>query len=167
MRIEDSLYPKARQLRLIVRELPDELLIYDLDRDAAFCLNRFSREVWRRCDGENTTERIAQSLEKTFGSIDENLVWLAIEQLAQHNLLERRPDRPHGVARMTRREAVRRIGIGSAIAIPLVTSIISPAPTQAASCSAACHPCNANSDCCSGVCINNPPGCQAGTTRCM
>ena len=166
MRIADSVCPTARRRQLIVRELPDELLIYDLDRDAAYCLNRLSMEVWRRCNGKSTIRCIAQSLEETFGPIQEEYIWLAIDQLAKHHLLERRPDPPPGIARMTRREAVRRIGIGTTVAIPLVSSIIAPTRTQAASCGVACHPCTTGADCCSGVCMSNPPGCQQGTTRC-
>ena len=166
MRIDGSVYPTARRRQLVSRELPDELLIYDLSRNEAYCLNRFSMEVWRRCNGENTIEDIVQSLEQTFGPIHEDLVWLAIKQLDRHKLLEPHADPPPAVARMTRRDAVRRIGIGATLAIPLVSSIVAPVATQAATCLVACHPCSTNSECCSGICMSNPPGCQQGTTRC-
>src|SRR5207248_2525045 len=41
--------PSARQDRLVVQELSDEVLVYDLDRHRAHCLNRAaSLPQWRR-----------------------------------------------------------------------------------------------------------------------
>ena len=159
---EERRFPCARRERLIVRELPDEVLVYDLDRDQAHCLNRTAAEVWKQCDGHATPADIARRL----GRLDERIVWLALDQLSQHHLLKQKVDWPATMSRMSRREAVRRLGIGAAIAIPLISSIIAPTPAQAVSCFPTCHPCNTGSDCCSGVCVSNPSGCQSGTTRC-
>ncbi len=43
--------PVARHKNLIVKELPDETLIYDLDSDKAHCLNQTAALVWKNCDG--------------------------------------------------------------------------------------------------------------------
>ena len=37
--------PLARKDKLVVRELADEVLVYDLTRNKAFCLNRLRRAL--------------------------------------------------------------------------------------------------------------------------
>ena len=75
---------------------------------------------------------------------------------------------------LARRDAVKRVGIGAAILLPLVTSILAPSPAEAAAtclvgagacaganngtpCTCTVPPCVLGS-CQSGVC-NDPPGC--------
>lgn len=53
--------PKARQSQLIVKDLPDEVLVYDLDRDKAHCLNHTAGMVWKNCDGKSNVTEIAAS----------------------------------------------------------------------------------------------------------
>jgi hypothetical protein len=104
---------------------------------------------------------IARAVEnKTGAKVGEQFVWLAIEALSRDHLLEEGIDWPAAVPRMSRREAVRRIGIGAAIAIPLVTSIITPTPAQAATCTGRCGPCSTGATCCSGLCAPNVAGCS-------
>ncbi|PYS79821.1 MAG: hypothetical protein DMF70_12375, partial [Acidobacteria bacterium] len=54
--------PLARKEGLVIQELPDEVLVYDLDRDRAHCLNETAAFVWQRCDGRTSTVEIARSL---------------------------------------------------------------------------------------------------------
>ena len=61
--IKDHL-PKKRKEGIIVKELPDEVLVYDLDRDKAHCLNHSAAAVWERCDGRTTVAEIARAVEK-------------------------------------------------------------------------------------------------------
>jgi hypothetical protein len=51
--------PLARKQDLLVRELADEVLVYDLANDEAHCLNETAAFVWMRCDGRNTPRDIA------------------------------------------------------------------------------------------------------------
>ena len=39
--------PRARTSELIVKELPDETLVYDLANDKAHCLNHTAALVWK------------------------------------------------------------------------------------------------------------------------
>ena len=127
--------PLARKEGLIVEELPDEVLVYDLDRDRAHCLNDTAAFVWRRCDGRTTAKEIAASLGKKVSvPVDEKLVWLALDQLDQNNLLARRAVPPPALLGMNRREMVRALGIAAAVAVPVITSIVAPQPAQAATC---------------------------------
>ncbi|MBV9278705.1 MAG: hypothetical protein JOZ41_01360, partial [Chloroflexi bacterium] len=48
----ELLAPRARKNGLIVRELEDEVLVYDLERHRAHCLNRAAGLVWKHADGE-------------------------------------------------------------------------------------------------------------------
>jgi hypothetical protein len=145
--------PRARTERIIIKELQDEVLVYDMDRDKAHCLNLSAAAVWKKCDGLNTPAQIANLLRaESQANVNEDFVWLALDQLARDHLLDEPLEWPAAMPRLTRREAVRRIGIGAAIAIPLVTSILAPTPAQAATCLAKGAPCSSPLQCCTGLC---------------
>src|ERR1700674_5140529 len=81
--------PRMRRERLIIDELPDEVLVYDLDRHKAHCLNQTAALVWQHCDGNSTPSQIARRLTKKLRApFDEDLVWLALHQLEKLHLLE-------------------------------------------------------------------------------
>ena len=155
--------PRARKQGLVVQTLPDEMLVYDLDRDLAHCLNETASLVWRRCDGRTTTKEIALSLAKSLKHpVDEKIVWLALDQLDRNHLLSEDPFIPQAVAGMNRREVVRALGLSAAIAVPAVVSIVAPLPAQAAtgcvssggSCASimCCPGCACTSGVCTGSC---------------
>lgn len=50
-------YPEARHSNIVVRELEDELLIYDLLIHKAYCLNQTSAMVYRLCDGKSSVQK--------------------------------------------------------------------------------------------------------------
>lgn len=162
--------PLARKEGLVIKEVDDEVLVYDLARDQAHCLNDSAARIWRLCDGKNSIDQLAVIFSGDSGAKpDANLILLGLQDLQRNHLLENgNLASQSGVGQgMSRREAVRRIGIGAAIALPLVISISAPTPVQAAvSCSARCKPCSTGAECCSGVCIDTPSGCNPGTRRC-
>jgi len=151
--------PRMREQGLVVDELPDEVLVYDLDRHKAHCLNRTAALVWRRCDGKTRPAEIARRLQ---GELDqpfnEDLVWLALRQLNQINLLAEPVGLPPKLAGMSRREMVRTLGIAAAVAVPLVTSIVSPTAVQASTCTPKGGGCTTSSQCCSKLCNPGGPG---------
>ena len=145
--------PRARKDGLIVQNLPDETLVYDLERDRAHCLNQTAAFVWRHCDGRSNAREIARALkDKTKQPVDEKLVWLAIEQLGRNHLLEETPVMPTQFAGLNRREVMRALGLTAAVAIPVVASIVAPIPAQAATCFGAGVGCESSAQCCSGIC---------------
>ena len=80
--------PAARQNELVVQELNDELLIYDLLANKCFCLNRTATAVWYLCDGKNSVSDISAKLsEKLKQSVPEDLIWISLDQLKHENLL--------------------------------------------------------------------------------
>jgi len=188
--------PKARSEGIITKDIDGELLIYDRTRDRAHCLNETAAAIWKLCDGRRSVGEIAAQLsgagadgssQQTEASrqkaessaqspVDERVVWLALDKLQRSHLLEApKPELPHklfwppavaGITNMSRREAVRRFGLGTAIALPIVISMVAPTPAEAAvSCGATCHPCSAPIDCC-GVCSTSVPGCPGAGNKC-
>ncbi len=156
--------PVARKQGLVIQELPDEVLVYDLDRDRAHCLNATAAFVWQRCDGKNTTAQIARTLGQQFDcTVDEKIVWLALDQLGKNHLLDRQPAPPPAFVGMNRRAMVRAFSLAVFFAVPVVTSIV--APTPAATCSLLPNgsECGNSSQCCSGCCnVNCAPASSCG-----
>jgi hypothetical protein len=146
--------PRARTEGLVIQELPDEVLVYDRDRDKAHCLNQSAALVWRYCDGKTTVTNMAKRLEHDLktGRVDEKVVWYALSQLSKDHLLEEELAPPALLAGMSRREMVRVLGVAAVVAIPLVTSIVAPTPAQASTCLNSGSPCSSSAQCCSGNC---------------
>ena len=145
--------PLARHEGLVIRKLPDEVLVYDLERDKAHSLNGTAAMVWRQCDGKTPPREIAHRLQLELARpIKENLVWLALRQLEKTHLLAESPGFPPEKAGMSRRDMVRALGIAAAVTVPVITSIVSPTAVQAASCLPAGQACSTGTQCCSNVC---------------
>ena len=148
--------PKARQEQLIVKELPDELLIYDLKRDKAHCLNETAALVWKNCDGHKTVEQLRELMEDNAGSpVPEEMVWLALDQLETFSLLDEPALKPVQFAGMNRRDMVRRVGM-AAIALPVILSIVAPTAQAQGSLLPPGACCNSPGQCASGACNQNP-----------
>jgi hypothetical protein len=144
--------PKARRKALVVNEFPDEVVIYDLKSNQAHCLNQTSGFVWRHCDGRTSIAKLTEMLgDQMQTSVDEQVVWLALDQLASYDLLQERISLPFGMTKISRRQVVRTLG-AAAILAPLVTSIIAPTAAQAASCLPEGSACTFDGDCCSFNC---------------
>lgn len=128
--------PKTRSTQLFVQELPDELLVYDVERNEVHCLNGRAARIWTLCDGERNVTEIAELLGSDLEPDDvEAVVWLALDQFAEKNLLEEAPGRPLAVFRptdMTRRQMMVRLGLVVGM-LPVVDSIMSPPAALAAS----------------------------------
>ena len=121
----------ARQEDLVVQELPDEMMVYDLKRHKAHCLNKTAAFIWHRCDGQTTVTEIARLLGQDAGApVDEELVWYALDKLGKANLLEGDVDLPVKDA-LSRRRMMRRLGVGAMVAIPMVMSLVAPTAVQA------------------------------------
>jgi len=157
-----SQYPMSRTDNLVVQELKDEVLIYDLKINKALCLNHTSALVWNLCDGKKSITEIKQAVsQKLKAPVKDEIIWLALERLSEQNLLVSQINTQHIYQGMSRREVVKRIGIASAVSLPVVSAII--APTAISAQSLGCvepgyHncPCELNSDCrLDAQCIDN------------
>ena len=145
--------PLARKDGLVIQELPDEVLVYDLERDRAHCLNQTAARVWQSCDGKSSPAKIAQTLSHDANrKVDETIVWLALEQLQRNHLLHQKVTFPSALTGINRRAMIKSLGIAAAITLPLVTSIVAPTPVQAATLLGPGSACTAGAQCASGVC---------------
>jgi hypothetical protein len=160
-----SPFPRARTTRLVIRELADETLVYDLESHRAHWLNRATALVWGACDGKTDVQGLAAILERDLGlPAEPDLVWLALRQLERSGLLAERVSFAEGKTRVSRRELARRLGVGLALLLPAAASIVAPTPAHAASCIVDCAgqpngtPCNppACVNVCSGGACNPP-----------
>ena len=156
-RRKTTFLPEARTEDLVFQEIDNETLVYDLRSHKAHCLNSTARLVFGMCDGRTTVVEIAQSLTGQLGTtVGDEVVWLALGRLGRANLLQRQGAE---IIQMNapRREAIRRLGVGAALALPLVASMVSPVAAQLA----VSH-CIPNNGTCTagqpGVCCNMTAG---------
>jgi hypothetical protein len=151
--------PVARRNALLTRELKDELVVYERDGHRAHCLNRTAATVFRNADGTRTVADLALLVAPEGDRAEgEALVAEALGRLGEAGLLE------SGTAETgwSRRDAVRRIGLGAAVLLPVVASIVVPAPAEAAAtCVSNCAsktdgtPCSCvGADPCTATCIS-------------
>ena len=124
--------PEKRRDGLVVTELLDEVLVYDLDRHRAHCLNPAAAAVFRACDGRTSVREIARRVSKGPGSASEEAVWLALERLDQVHLLEAPLPGAKGAPGLSRRELIRRAAVLSGLLLPAITSVTAPTPAEAA-----------------------------------
>jgi hypothetical protein len=134
--MKSSQIPVARKEGLVIQETAEEVLVYDLNSNKAHCLNRTAAFVWKSCNGNNSISEISRLFEKEVGSnVHEDLIWLAIDQLNEKQLLD--AELVSSFAGRSRREVIKKIGLATVVALPLVASLT--APTSAlASTSCAC-----------------------------
>ena len=88
------------------------------------------------------------------------MIWLAIDQLNEKNLLtEEMPRKYEG---QNRRQVLKKIGLASVIALPIVASITAPSAALAVACSGivttciGCNdgtPCDSDMDTVVGMCV--------------
>jgi hypothetical protein len=152
--------PRARTRDLVIRELDDETLVYDTERDKAHCLNRTAALIWDQCDGKTTAREVARSLQSQLSvSVDEDIVWLAVKQLERFHLVESNGKSPS----VSRRDLVLKYA-PAALALPVIMSITAPTPAGAGSpCIESGQPCTSSAQCCSGLsCFGSPSTCQGG-----
>ncbi len=151
--------PKRRQDNLIVREMDDEVLIYDRTANRAVCLNRAAWTVWNHCDGRTSVDQMRTRLSTEMASsLPEGLVERALKDLGAAGLLE--PGSPIAAPGLTRRQlGARMAGTLGAALIPSVIVLGAPTPAQAAaSCREAGKQCTDNAQCCSKCCCTKSKG---------
>ena len=123
--------PIARTNEIVVLEVENETLVYDLRVSEAHCLNETAAFVWKNCDGSNTVTEIADLVKSRFKTpVDGDFVWLALDQLQERKLLA---DGFVDRSRLTsRREMIKRVGMATVIAAPIIASVVAPNAAYAA-----------------------------------
>ena len=157
--MDDLQLPVARKEGLVIQELPDEILVYDLKINKAHCLNETAAFVWKACDGKNSVADITKLFgNKSNSQVPEDLIWLALDQLSENNLLEKELEAK--LKGQTRREVIKKIGLASIVALPIISALIFPQSALAVFCpSSICSNvggtggCDPGMACCNGNCV--------------
>ena len=147
--------PRSRDEQLVIQEMPEETLVYDLDRHKAHCLNKTAAAVWQRCDGKTSVKAVADYLRAELNvEGGEEVVWLAIGQLGKAKLLDEPAKSLKTAGNPARRELMKRVALvgGAAMLLPAITSIVAPTAVSAATCLPTGSACTTGVECCSGFC---------------
>lgn len=134
--------PLSRSKDIVVQDTGKEVLIYDLVTRQAYNLDETSSVVFRHCDGETTFVELNAKYKLTA-----DLIYLTLNELSKKNLLTDKSFVPPEA--MNRREVIKKIGLASLAALPVIASLVAPHSSQAAG-----AVCPAKSP--------NPKGLQAG-----
>lgn len=130
------MFPRKREEGLIVHELVEETLIYDLKRHRAYCLNRMAAIIWRYCDGRTPPAQMKELLSREFGrDIEDWVLQLALLRLDRAHLLQRDGSRGEAM-NPARRQALKRVGklaVAGSLStfLPIVRAIVAPTAAQA------------------------------------
>jgi hypothetical protein len=158
--------PRARCEGLMTETLGSELVVFDRVNNSAHTLNGPAAFVWQHADGTRTADEIAREMTRAFGvEADAQVVWYALDQLNQRQLLETQGRMPPNWQSMNRRQLLKRVATG-AVLLAAVTSIVVPTPAHAQS--GVCIPEGVACDnqplpCCPGLgcCVGAGPTCEA------
>ena len=125
--------PFARNRNVVIQNLSNEILIYDLTENKLFCLNETVAMVWQECDGTNDIISIHAKLEmERRQKIPQEMIVLAIDQLKKNGLLAEVVS--ESLSATSRREMIRKVALATAIALPVISQMVAPMPASAQSC---------------------------------
>lgn len=120
-----SKLPRSKTENIVVQNLESETLIYNLETNKVFCLNETSALVYQACNGQTNFEEI-----KNKHNLPDEVIFLALDLLKKENLLEENFSSP--LEGMKRREVIKKIGLTSMIALPIISSLMAPTSIMAA-----------------------------------
>lgn len=136
--------PKARTENIVEQNLGREILIYDLLTNKAFNLNETSGVIYKNCDGVTSFEEMRRKYKYT-----DDFIYFALDELKRNDLLTRDYESP--VANVNRREVIRKVGMATMFALPVINGFTAPQAVQASSSCPACFD-------------NRPSSCRFGGT---
>lgn len=118
--------PQGVSSDIVVQALDDELLVYFLKTNRAICLNKTAAVVFNACNGVKTLVELRREHKFT-----DDLIFLALDELRRNDLLENYQSTYF--AGLSRREAVKRAGLATMIALPVIAQLVAPRAGEAAS----------------------------------
>ena len=121
-----SRLPQTKTENIVVQYVGDEVLIYDLITNKAFCLNETSALVYNACDGKTVLADF-----KRKHNFPDELIFFALDELSKQDLIEKNYESP--LKGMKRREVIKKIGLATMVALPVIASLVAPTALQAAS----------------------------------
>jgi hypothetical protein len=152
--------PKTRNENIVVQAIENEILIYDLKTNKAYCLNETSALIYQLCDGKNSVADISLKLSQKLNQpITEDVIWLALDSFKKDNLLEEGEQFAINFNGLTRRQVVKKVGLSSLLVLPVIASVVAPAAAATASLAPLFASCTNPGQCQSG-------NCGTATSRC-
>jgi Coenzyme PQQ synthesis protein D (PqqD) len=119
------MYPRALQTGLLKKTVGDQLILYDQEQNSLHTLNHTAAAIWRLCNGQRTVAEVARQASQELGAtVDDSVVWLALEQLHDAGLLAEPVANPMPPAGVSRRTLVRRASaVAAGVLLPAIASV--------------------------------------------
>jgi hypothetical protein len=153
---------------VIVRQVGDELIVYDPKTHMAHCLNQTAALVYQAVDESTDVAALSVEVRRLHQvELQHDVILAILEQLDKAGLIK--GARPTSLEVQSRRTTMRAVGL--AALAPIVASLVVPTPAEAAntcipqaSCTAANfgQPCYvvSQAECPSKICTGTPGQCQ-------
>jgi hypothetical protein len=155
--------PLGRREDLLIENVGDESVVYDLESKNVHCLSPLAAVVFEHCDGRTKPADCASIAADRLGrDVSEDEVLAAVGQLEERELFFSPVLKLNGNGNgISRRDFARRGAVAGAVAFaaPLITSIAAPTAAMAASgIASGCAGCGKNPDCVSNHCCQSNAG---------
>ena len=122
--------PKARRNDLVIREIGDETMVYDLHNDRAHCLSPLAVCVWKHCDGSIDPCQLLPLVRRCHDTgVEQVEIDAVLNTLFRAGLVDQTS--PEAGDRTYRSR--RRILTAAAAGALAVATIVAPTPAQAQS----------------------------------
>lgn len=119
--------PRSRRNEIVVQEMDNEVLIYDLSINKAFALNETAAAIFQACDGNTSFADLKNTTKFT-----DEIIFLTLDELKKESLLDD-DSYVSPFAGMKRREVIKKIGLTTMFALPIVASLVAPTALMASS----------------------------------
>ncbi len=119
--------PKIRTENLLEQNLEKETLIYDLAINKALKLNETSTIIYKACSENQTFDELKRKHKFT-----DEIIYFALDELKESNLINDE-NYVSPFAGISRREVIKKVGLTSIVALPIITGLIAPKAVNAAS----------------------------------
>ncbi len=123
-----AIHMPKRSRASLVSEVEGESIVLNHETREIHCLDNAARFIFEHCDGETSIAEIALQLRQTLG-VGEEYLWSALGGFDEKGLLAE----PWVLPETTRRRFIRKYGTAAALAPLAITSMLAPAPAEAAS----------------------------------
>jgi len=130
--VKDQEAPRRTRHPLSIQEIGKETLVYDEHRHKAFCLNEGSSVIWRLADGERTVAEMGVAASLALGNpVSDEFILFALDELRRDGLIE--AGSTGFEPAISRRTMLQNLGVGGAMLLPAIASIVAPTAAQAQS----------------------------------
>ncbi len=127
--------PEVRYADIVMQEISDEILLYNLKSHKVYSLNKTLALIYTHCDGKTTYD----DLKLKYHNLSDDIIFIALDALKREGLIENGSDLSI-LNGFSRREVIKKAGLASMIALPIISSITAPRAAHAQSFGACLQP---------------------------